>query len=374
MSYFFFFILSFILSIILTKVVRLIALKYKILDYPEKEPERKIHSQPIPLLGGLAIFLSFFLVLFFLLLSGSLKLETIAFKNLIGLFFGGLVLIIGGILDDRYNLSPTKQLIFSVLAVLIVIAFGIGIKHINNPLGEGLIFFEKTKIEILRWQGIPYYFSWPADLITFVWLLLMIYAVKLLAGLDGLVPGITSIGALGIFFLCLFTKFYQPDVGSLAIILAAVSLGFLIFNFHPAKIFLGTGGETFAGFILGSLAIISGSKIATLLLVLGIPILDFIWVVLRRIFKEHRWPFLADKKHLHFRLLDFGLSHREAVIFLWGLSLIFGLIGIIFPTTKIKVIALGILVVVMIGLAIMLTKKKKLDPVRNSKIIDNYQD
>ncbi len=358
MNYLIFFFLSFFLSVFLTKLVRRFALKYKILDYPEKEPQRKIHQKPIPLLGGLALFFSFFIILFFSLAIGLLKLETIVFKNLIGFFLASFVLIIGGFLDDRYNLSPLKQLLFSFLAILIIIASGIGIKYINNPFGQGLIFLEIKKIEILRIGGIPYYFTFPADLITFVWLLLMIYALKLLAGLDGLVPGITSIGALMIFFLCLLTKFYQPDVGSLAIILAGASLGFLIFNFHPAKIFLGTSGETFSGFSLGVLAIISGSKIATLLLVVGIPILDMIWVILRRVFKEKRWPFLADKKHLHFRLLDFGFSHPGAVIFLWCLALIFGLIGIIFPTTKIKVFALVILTLLMIGLAFFIKKRK----------------
>jgi len=358
MSYLIFFVFAFILSIIFTKIVRYFALKYKILDYPEKAQERKIHKKPIPLLGGLAIFFSFFLVLFFLLTTGILKLETIFLKNIIGVFLASLILMIGGILDDRYNLSPTKQLLFSILAILVVITSGIGIKYINNPFAPGLIFLEIKKIEVLRISGIPYYLAWPADLITFIWLLLIIYSLKLLAGLDGLVPGMTSIGALMIFFLCLFTKFYQPDVGSLAIILAGASLGFLLFNFHPAKIFLGTSGETFSGFMLGTLAIISGSKIATLLLVLGIPILDTLWVILRRIFKEKHWPFLADKNHLHFRLLDFGFSHQGVVIFLWGLAFIFGLIGILFPVTETKVLALGILIVVMIGLAILVTRKK----------------
>ncbi|MFN3301528.1 MAG: glycosyltransferase family 4 protein [Patescibacteria group bacterium] len=358
MNYLIFFLSAIFLSLILTEIVRRFALKYKILDYPNKAPERKIHQKPIPLFGGLALFFSFFLILFFSLITGLLKLETVVFKNIIGIFFASLVLIIGGLLDDLYNLSPTKQLIFSILAILIVIASGIGIKYINNPFGKGLIFLEQKKFEILRFRGIPYYFSWPADLVTFIWLLIMIYALKLLAGLDGLVPGMTIIGSLIIFFLCLLTKFYQPDIGGLAIILAGVSFGFLFFNFHPAKIFLGTSGETFSGFILGVLAIISGSKIATLLLVLGIPILDMIWVILRRIFKEKRSPFLADKKHLHYRLLNFGFSHQGAVIFLWGLALIFGLIGIFFPTTKIKVLALGILIFLMIGLAILIKNKK----------------
>ncbi len=366
MNYLIFFTTAFIFSIIFTKIFRKLAIRYKILDYPEKAPERKIHKKPIPLLGGLALYFSFFLILFLVFLLKIWPEGNVLPKHLFAVFIGSTILIIGGILDDKKNLKPIYQLIFSILAILVIIASGIGIKYINNPFGEGLIFFEKIKIKILTIKGIPYYFSWPADLITFIWLLIMIYAIKLLAGLDGLVPGITSIGALMIFFLCLLTPFYQPDVGTLAIILAGVSLGFLIFNFHPAKIFLGTAGETFSGFMLGTLAIISGSKIATLLLVLGIPVLDLIWVILRRIFKEKHSPMLADKKHLHYRLLDFGFSHRGVVIFLWTLALTFGLIGILFPTTKIKILALGILIVVMIVLAILVTRKRRVDESRIS--------
>lgn len=358
MKYFFLFLFTFFLSVFFTKIVRFFALKYKILDYPQTAPERKVHSQPVPLLGGISIFLSSFLVIFFLFFTSFLELETISFKNIVGFFIGSLILIIGGILDDCYNLPPIKQLFFSILAVLIVIASGVSIKYINNPFGQGLIFLEQIKIKIFEFKNIPYYLSLPADLITFIWLLTIIYVLKLLAGLDGLVPGIGAIGSLIIFFLCLFTKFYQPDVGSLAIIFTGAFLGFLIFNFHPAKIFLGTSGETFIGFTLATLSIISGSKIATLLLVLGIPFLDFVWVILRRILKEKRSPLIADKKHLHYRLLEFGLSHSQAVIFFWLISLIFGLIGIFFPTTKIKIIALATLTIIMIILALLLTKKQ----------------
>lgn len=366
MNYFFLFVVAFILSVVFTKIVKSLANKFKILDYPEKDPGRKIHRNPIPLLGGVGLYFSFFLSLILIILLKIWPSGPISFKHLFGVFIGSTILIIGGVLDEKKNLKPVFQLLFSVLAILTVIAFGIGIKYINHPFGQGLLFLEQTKIELFEINGIPYYFSWPADLITFIWLLLVIYATKLLAGLDGLVPGVTAIGAATIIGFCLFTIFYQPQVAFLAIILLGISLGFLVFNFHPAKIFLGTSGETFLGFLLGVLAIISGSKIATLLLVLGIPILDLIWVVLRRILKEKQSPMMADRKHLHHRLLDFGFSHQGAVIFLWILALMFGLTGIFFPTTKIKILILGILIVTMIGLAILLTKKKVAETKKSS--------
>lgn len=360
MIYLIVFFIALFLSINFTKICQWLAFRFGVIDDPGRDPERRIHKKPIALLGGLALYLSFFITLFIILIFNQWPKGEILFKNLIGVFIGSTILIIGGILDEKKDFKPKYQFIFSILAILIVIIFGVGIKYINNPFGSGLFFLENTKIQILSINGLPYYFTWPADLVTFIWLFLVIYAIKLLAGLDGLVPGVISIGSLIVFCFCLFTVFTQPQVAFLAIILAGVSLGFLIFNFHPAKIFLGTSGEMFLGLMIGVLAVISGSKIATLLLILGIPILDLIWVIGRRVFKEKHSPFRADRKHLHFRLLDIGFSHRGAVIFLWILSFIFGLIGLLFPATKIKMLAFLILILVMSVLAIFLTKKQDL--------------
>jgi UDP-GlcNAc:undecaprenyl-phosphate GlcNAc-1-phosphate transferase len=201
-----------------------------------------------------------------------------------------------------------------------------------------------------------------ADFLTFIWLMGMMYTTKLLDGLDGLVSGITIIGALIIAAISLNKVVAQPNTALIAIILAGAFLGFLIFNFHPAKIFLGEGGSLFAGLMLGVLAIISGSKIATTLLIVGIPILDVLWVIGRRVFT--RKPLgLADKKHLHFRLLDVGFSHRQAVIFLYVLTALFGVAALFLQTFQ-KLIALIILSLVMLILAsalvIMYKYKNKL--------------
>jgi len=360
MFYFIFFSIAFILTIILVKIFRFLAIKYKIFDDPRIDSQRRIHKKPIPLLGGPPLFLAFFISLFLLFVLNKWPTGQISIKNLIGVFLGSAILVVGGVLDEKKNLKPVWQLIFSVLAILTVIGFGVGIDQINNPFGQGFFFLEQTKIEIVKLAGLPYRFSWPADLITFVWLFVVIYSIKLLAGLDGLVPGVSAIGFLIVACFCLFTIFLQPQVAYLAIILLAVSISFLIFNFHPAKIFLGTSGEMFLGLMLGVLAIISGSKIAMLLLILGVPILDLIWVVSRRVLKEKHSPMIADRKHLHFRLLDFGFSHRGAVIFLWVISLIFGLIGLLFPETKIKILALGILILAMIVLAMIVARRQNL--------------
>ena len=366
------FLIAFILSIILTWLIRKVALRCKIVDQPDFGG-RKIHKKPVPLLGGLAIFLSFFLVLFIFYFFSHLKVGVtylifqgnISPKHLIGVLLASVFLMIGGFLDDKYNLSPKKQIIWPILAVLTIIISGIGIKYINNPFGQGFIYLDKINWKIFSFQGVPYYFTLWSDLFTFIWLMGMIYTTKFLDGLDGLVSGITFIGALIIFFLSLYFL-SQPQTAFLAMILAGASLGFLIFNFHPAKIFLGESGSAFCGFMLGVLAIISGSKVAATLLIMGIPILDVGWVILRRIFKEHHLPWLADRGHLHFRLLDFGLSHRQVVLFLYFISFLFGLFAL-FLQTQGKIMALGFLGLVMLILVLILSRGYQKQVIRSAK-------
>lgn len=374
------FILSVFLSIITTLLIRRLALKLNIVDQPEIG-SRKIHLQPVPLLGGLAIFLTFIIILFLVYSSPywpvkkfgffevvPAKLSLVTIKQIVGLFAAGLILMIGGFLDDKYHLKPKQQIIWPILATIVVIISGIGIRYINNPIGSGYWHFDTLKFELFRFQGVPFYFTPWADLFAFIWLMVLMYATKLLDGLDGLVSGISVIGGLAIAGLCLVTKFYQPDVATLAIIFAGASLGFLFFNFHPAKIFLGEGGSLFAGFILGSLAIISGGKIATAFLILSIPILDVIWVIIKRIFIEHKSPFLAGREHLHFRLLDIGFSHRRAVIFLWLIALIFGGL-ILFLRTQGKLFVVAISFILMICLVIFITKKETIKSSKKSEYI-----
>ncbi|MFA4937585.1 MAG: MraY family glycosyltransferase, partial [Patescibacteria group bacterium] len=285
--------------------------------------------------------------------SDQLIGKDISWRQLTAITLASLLIMIGGYLDDRKRLSPIKQFIWPVLAVVVVIIGGIGVKFVSNPLGEGLLYLDSVKIQILWWQGLPYYFTLWADLFTFLWILGMMYTTKLLDGLDGLAPGIGLIGSLIIFGLTQTAMWHQPPIGLLAIILAGACLGFLIWNWHPAKIFLGEGGSLYIGFMLGVLAIVSGGKIATALLIMGIPILDVVWVIIRRLFWDKKKITQADRKHLHFRLLEVGLSHRQSVLFLYFLTAIFG-VSSLFLRTQGKLLALFILGLVMILLASIL--------------------
>lgn len=347
MNYFFWTVGAILLCAVLTAAVKKMAVVLGMVDQPQANG-RKIHLQPVPLLGGLAIFLSFFLLLWFAMWATHRVAPTnVSVPQLITLFIGAVVLMIGGWLDDRYNLKPWQQLCFTVLAVATVVWGGTNLKEITNPLGGTI------NLEWLKWGGRLL----VVDGLVFFWLLGMTYTTKILDGLDGLVTGLTAIGSFMIGFLSLTEKFYQPDVALLAFIFAGANLGFLLWNWHPAKIFLGEGGSTLTGFILGFLAIAAGSKIATTLLVMGLPVLDLAVVAVRRWFGG-RSPLQADSEHLHLRLLRFGWGQRRAVLFYYVVALVFGLTTLFFSSWQ-KFLALGVLLIIGLGLIIFLTSRVK---------------
>lgn len=360
MSYFLFFIFAFSLSFVTTFLIRKLALKLSIVDYPSAD--RKIQKSPVPLLGGLAIFVSFFCALGALAYFYPARIfgDFITPEKLFWLFLGGLFLAVGGYLDDKYNLKPRYQFIWAAMAALAISFSGIGISHIRNPFPFEIPFLTGQAGGVIRFDVLKLGFlTFPQDLFTFVWLLAMMYTTKLLDGLDGLVSGIVALGSLIIFFVALQPFVRQFDTAYLAIGLCGVFGGFLIWNFHPAKIFLGEGGSLLAGYFLGILAIISGSKIATTLLIMGVPILDVVWIIARRVFFEKKSFAQADSKHLHFRLLNAGFSHRGAVLFLYAIIVVFGLTTLFFQTQQ-KAIALALVVLVMIGIGAYVTKKKRI--------------
>lgn len=348
------------LSWLATIIVRRGAEVLGAVDYPN-EP-RKIHSKPTPLLGGFAIFLSFWLTIgSVVLFSDLLPARYVSAQFLGGLFVAGAVLMIGGFLDDRFRLRARFQIIAPIVATLVVIGSGMGIAFVSNPLGPGLWHLDAMQWDLFDVGGRTIQFVLLVDLFTVVWLLGMMFTTKLLDGLDGLVSGITAIGAFILFALSLSDKTFQPDVAMLAIALAGASVGFLFWNAHPARIFLGEGGSVWLGFSLGVLAIISGGKIATALLVMGIPVLDVAWVIGRRIFLEKKSPAIGDSKHLHFRLLTAGLSHRQSVLLLWGVAALFG-VASLFVQTQGKVYLLAVLAFVMILLGLWSKKRSSALP------------
>ncbi len=351
MQYLGFFIIAFSLAAIITPLIKRLAAKLKIYDIPEAP--RKMHSQPVPFLGGLAVYASFLISIVIYLIFGHPDFNIIPLKFFLAIIFGGLVLIIGGVLDDKFNLPPKILWLFPAIASLIIVwsGIGVGIKQLSNPFGAPISL--GFQLSIINYQlSISAIFIW-------LWMMGMIFTTKLLDGLDGLCGGIALIGGLTMFALSLGPKLNQPITAEIAIIFSGALLGYLIYAFFPASIFLGEGGSTFLGFMLGVLSVILGAKIATALLVMGIPIMDVAWVIVRRLWYR-RSPFAGDRQHLHFRLLDIGLSQKQAVLVLYGISAIFGSVAVFLQSMG-KLIALVILVCVMLALAIstvMIYKRK----------------
>lgn len=344
---------GFFTTLLATGLIKKFALSQKIVDDPSGI-SRKIHKQAIPLLGGVGIYIGLVITLLFALSSGVLPSGSIREKHLIGLLIGGLWLVIGGILDDKYNFSPKQQIIWPIMAVITVIISGIGIESFSNPFG-GQWFLNQLDISLFSLGGVPYKITLLADLFTFVWLMGVIYALKFFDGLDGLVSGITVIGAFVVYFTSLLPKVSQPETALVSIIVASCFLGFLLWNFNPAKIFLGESGSTLAGFLIGSLAIISESKVVTTLVVMALPILDLIWVIMRRLL-EKKSPAQADRKHIHHRLLDSGFSHRGAVLILYAWAIVLGITAWVYQSTE-QTMVLLIAFVALIFFAIYLVKK-----------------
>jgi len=358
-DYSFALIIAFFCCLVLTAVVIWLAKKLNILDQP-KDP-RKIHKKPTPLLGGLAIFISFnAIIAIYYFFSSDLIHKNILPKHLLGMLIGGLILMIGGILDDKYNLRPKLQLVFPIAAIASVIVSGIGIDWMTNPVSGGIWRLDEHVSTLFWFNGLPYKITIIADIFTMIWMMAMIYTTKLLDGLDGLVSGITIISGLFIFITALNKDIAQYDVALLSILLVGCFVGFLIFNFNPAKIFLGEGGSTYAGFMLGILSIISGSKVAVTLIVMGIPVLDVLWTVIRRLL-EKKNPFTtSDKKHLHHRLLAAGFSVRRAVLFLYLITFIFGIAAILLqPLSYGNFLLIISVLVVFILLVVFLYKIKQ---------------
>lgn len=332
---------------------RKLAFRLHAIDIPSEQ--RKIHENPTPLLGGLGIGLVIILLIGIVAAVagaqgpwlGSHNIET---AQVLGFVLGIVILMIGGVLDDRLDLKPSLQILFPILAGFIVMASGTHILHITNWVSGG----EYSLVWKVLNAG-PFAVLWPADPLTLIWILTVTYATKFLDGLDGLVSGQVAIGSGLIAGLALTAAFFQPEVALLAIIVGGAFFGFLPHNMTPARQFLGESGSTIAGFSLAFLAMLGGAKMATAFMAIGLPLVDAGVVVTGRLLRGVS-PFKGDKTHLHFRLLDLGLKQKQAVFFMWSLSLAFGLAAFGLQSVG-KVVLVIAIVLVAISLSLYTGKK-----------------
>lgn len=306
------FIASFFLSSFLT--LFLIKLFPKLgIFFPTDKPN--FYSNNIPRIGGVAIIGAFLLVIFFV---GSLEFDNLKW----GMVISSVIILFFGLIDDIINLSWKKQFFAQIVVVLVMIYMGLEVQYIANPFGGAEFRLDSAVLEI---AGHQYYFFGSIFILFLVAGFMNI--INWLDGLDGLAGGVGIVGFLTLFFLSISNLVNQPPLGIISIAAAGAILGFLLFNFYPAKIFMGTSGSMFIGFLLAVVSVFSGAKLATVALVLTIPILDAIWVIVRRI-RNRSSIFSGDKTHLHYRLLDLGFSQKKIVFFYYSLSIFFGFIAL----------------------------------------------
>ncbi len=295
------FLISLSVSLLLTPLARRIALRLKILAHPGG---RKVHKEPVPYLGGLAIYAAFIAGLAGILWS-NMPLTGVFLRQVYGIVTASTLIVAIGLWDDISGIRPFLKLLGQILAACILFYFGLRIELVQNP-------FTGANITI----------PLPLSLVlTSLWFLGLMNAMNLIDGLDGLACGITFIASCVLMFVGLYLGNY--DNVFLLAILAASCLGFLRYNFYPAKIFMGDSGSMFLGMILASMALIgSQHKTATAVVLLppltalALPVYDTFMAVVRRLSKK-KSVFKADAKHIHHRLLNLGLNQKQIVIFFY---------------------------------------------------------
>ena len=355
-AYLAFFLTATVLAYLTTPLIRHLAQRTNILDYPS---ERKIHQKPIPLLGGIPIFISFNLTVIVAFVFAKSFFDERFLSNWPALLICQIIILGLGFFDDLIRLEPLTKFLFQILVGVLIVLFGFGIHSVANPFGG--------KIIALGFLSVP---------ITIIWFVLITNALNLVDGLDGLATGTALIACLTIFALSYFNQ--NISVSIVALILAGSLFGFLRYNFYPAKIFLGDTGSLLLGFLLAFLSIHSSSKGATLVaimapvLALGLPIMETLLSMIRRFLRSIHiidYPtkngnyrglffrgfsfFKPDKDHVHHRLLNLGFSHKKAVLVLYGVCICLSLLAFFsVALVNINLVALmgAVLVAFFIGL------------------------
>ena len=342
---------------LLTGFVIRLAKKFGFVDSPTRSHPAILHKKPLPRAGGLGIFLGICLSLLTLFVT-----DTVGFdKHLVGILLAGFLLVVVGLADDRYDLNPYFRLFTNIAAVLIVVGAGIGIKSFTNPLG-GQILLDSWRISFVLpgslplLSGIHSIVVW-ADLFALVWIVWIMNALNWSSGIDGQLSGIAAISLATVGFVSLrsiSSDQTQVLTAALAFSASGAYLGFLPWSFYPQKIMPGYGGSTLAGFLLATLAILSGAKLATAALVLAVPIIDGVWAIVRRLWK-HRSPVWGDKEHLHHQLLKRGWSIPKITFFYYFITASLGLFALGLDS-KGKLFAIAVSAIVLMGFLLTLRR------------------
>ena len=337
------FLLAFITAFMVTPNTIKLAKKVGAVDVPKDE--RRMHKKPMPKLGGLAVIAGFLVSIIYLLITMTIenKIDLFTYeeygKKLLGVFIGIVIIGITCFIDDMKNIKPLTKLSGQLLAAIIVVLFGVRIDNINLPFLSDIS-------------------EWFSVLLTIVWIIGITNSINLIDGLDGLSSGISVISCLSL--IIIFALNGSPLIAIIMVTaLAGALIGFLPYNFNPAKTFLGDTGSNFLGFTLSIISILGIAKTYTVvvivlpIIVLALPIFDTIFAIIRRIVtgKSLKAVFMADKGHLHHKLVARGFSHKQAVLILYGLSATLGMFAVILLDSGIwKAISFALMILAVIGL------------------------
>ncbi len=340
---------SFIIAYLLTLPTIILAKKFNIItDKKQRYHPAHTHKGLIPRAGGLPIYFS---ILFSTIILCPIN------KIIFGILLSSFLLIIIGLLDDIFDLSPYQRFFYNILLSILVVSFGLGIPYISNPFG-GVIRLDQNILTI-NFFGVRKLLIF-ADLLAIIWLTALTNMINWSKGVDGQLPGF--VGIAGIFLGILAQRFSAHDISIqttaiFSFIVAGAFLGFLPWNFYPQKIMPGYGGGALAGFLLGILSILSFGKIGTFVLILSVPLIDGIYTICRRIYQK-KSPFRADWGHFHHRLLEIGWGRRRIAIFYWLISTILGFASL-FLKGKEKLIFLISFFILMTVFIILINQVKK---------------
>ncbi len=334
------FLISFLSSVVLISI--LIFFGKKTDNWKNRNGQRHIKKGNVSRFGGVAIILAFWL-------GVVLDKHLIFSPELFGFISASALILFVGVRDDIQEIFWKFQLFFQILVSILVFIFGIRIYCITNPLTGGALNLDN------QWGVVL------SLILVVFWIVLIMNAMNWIDGIDGLSGGISSIAILTIFFLSLKPEVNQPPVAIITAALIGSILGFLIFNFYPGRILAGTSGSMFMGFSLAAISIFSGTKIATALLVLVVPVVDLFWVILKRIYQK-KSIFSPDKNHLHYRLLEIGWSQPK----INGVFLsVTAMIAVVALNTRFigKSITLLLALIIMTALFLILNKKSKIEKI-----------
>ncbi len=321
---------AFAIAYLMTPPVKRFAEAVGAMDVPKDE--RRVHDHPIPRMGGLAIFLGFVL---------SLLLFVDMSTQVMGLLLGTVIIAVMGALDDIMNLNAWIKLAGQILAAGVAIRCGIVVDAISNFTPAGGTTFLNT-----YWLAIP---------VTVIWIVACTNAVNLIDGLDGLAVGVSTISSLTMLVVSLFVA--EPEVSLILAALTGACVGFMPYNLNPAKIFMGDVGSQMLGFVLATVSIMGMFKFHAIisflvpLLALAVPLADTVFAFFRRIFHGQS-PFHADKGHFHHRLLALGMSQKQAVAVLYGVSAVLGLIAVLMAGQSVAVRIVCIIAAFLISITV----------------------